>query len=433
MESKYLQEEFEELMSLFLFGETKSEEEKRLNEIISLHPEFKKRYDNYVKLQTGLKQHKTGLEKVLIEPSKPFSKISLFPGKFKNQFLAIAAIISLIVSLSVVFQLGIFKKDEQLSIITTGICNLQTLRRDWIRTDQNSFCDVKIEDQVHFRIFPNSEVKILQLAETTQETKINGLSIFVQKGNLLLNETLTDNKKQTRIYLNGTEIQLTGTKVWIENSEERYKINVWEGSATVRSGVRYLLPFLLNKQMEKFVKHTLDEYPEQKIKYESIWNDISSEKLSNSSLETKSLFFQKDSVQNPLLTLNEKQTNPNEMFLLLEKMQKTIVETASHKKTIVLEKRDIQELETLASRFENPKLIELENEKIEPIILPVPKVEQKIKSKKEEPIRLGDKTIKLKDGSEWKGNLIQYEDRYIIEVEGKKKVILSKDVESISF
>lgn len=75
----------------------------------------------------------------------------------------------------------------------------------------------------------------------------------------------------------------------------------------------------------------------------------------------------------------------------------------------------------MASRFENPKLIELENEKIEPIILPVPKVEQKIKSKKEEPIRLGDKTIKLKDGSEWKGNLIQYEDRYIIEVEGKKK------------
>lgn len=86
MESKDLQEEFEELMSLFLFGETKSEEEKRLNEIISLYPEFKKRYDNYVKLQTGLKQHKTGLEKVLIESSKPSSKISLFPGKFKINF-----------------------------------------------------------------------------------------------------------------------------------------------------------------------------------------------------------------------------------------------------------------------------------------------------------------------------------------------------------
>ncbi|EMF41781.1 hypothetical protein LEP1GSC067_2474 [Leptospira interrogans serovar Lora str. TE 1992] len=70
---------------------------------------------------------------------------------------------------------------------------------------------------------------------------------------------------------------------------------------------------------------------------------------------------------------------------------------------------------------------------MEPIISPIPKVEKKIESKKEEPIRLGDKTIKLKDGSELKGNLIQYEDRYIIEIEGKKRVILSKDVESISF
>lgn len=104
------------------------------------------------------------------------------------------------------------------------------------------------------------------------------------------------------------------------------------------------------------------------------------------------------------------------MFLLLEKMQKTIVETASYKKTTVLQKRDIQELETFASGFENPKSIELENEKIEPNILPVPKVEKKI-----EPVRLGNKTIKLKDGSELKGNLIQYEDRYIIEVEGKKE------------
>ncbi|EKO63076.1 FecR domain-containing protein [Leptospira kirschneri] len=433
MEKKDLQEEFEELMSLFLFGETKSEEEKKLNEIISLHPEFKKRYDNYIKIQTGLKQHKTGLEKILTESSKPSSKISLFPVKFKNQLLAIAAIISLIISLSVIFQLGIFKKDEQLPLVAAGACGIETLRKDWIRPDQNSFCDVKIEGRLHFRIFPNSEVRILKLPKSVEETKTNGLSIFVQKGNLLLNETLTDNKKQTKIYLNGTEIQLTGTKVWIENSEERYKINVWDGSAEVRSGVRYLLPFLLDKQMEKSVKHALDEYPEQKTKYESIWNDISLEKLSNSSLETKSLFFQKDSVQNPLLVLNEKQTDPNEMFLLLEKMQKTIAETASYKKTTVLEKRDIQELETFASRFENPKSIELENEKIEPNILPVPKVEKKIEPKKEEPVRLGDKTIKLKNGSELKGNLIQYEDRYIIEVEGKKRVILSKDVESISF
>lgn len=42
MERKDLQEEFEELMSLFLFGGTELEEEKRLSEIISIHPEFKK-------------------------------------------------------------------------------------------------------------------------------------------------------------------------------------------------------------------------------------------------------------------------------------------------------------------------------------------------------------------------------------------------------
>lgn len=59
MENKDLQEEFEELMSLFLFGETGSEENKRLNEIITLHPELEKRYDNYVKMQTGLKTTQT--------------------------------------------------------------------------------------------------------------------------------------------------------------------------------------------------------------------------------------------------------------------------------------------------------------------------------------------------------------------------------------
>lgn len=54
----------------------------------------------------------------------------------------------------------------------TGACNPETLRQDWIRLDQNSFCEVKIRgDQglVHFRIFPNSEVRILKLAETKQE------------------------------------------------------------------------------------------------------------------------------------------------------------------------------------------------------------------------------------------------------------------------
>ncbi|AMX59569.1 hypothetical protein IQB76_01230 [Leptospira borgpetersenii serovar Hardjo-bovis] len=77
MENKDLQEEFEELMSLFLFGETELKENKRLNEIIALHPEFEKRYNNYVKMQMGLKQHKLVLEQILSESSKPSPKIRL--------------------------------------------------------------------------------------------------------------------------------------------------------------------------------------------------------------------------------------------------------------------------------------------------------------------------------------------------------------------
>ncbi|EMJ98298.1 hypothetical protein [Leptospira alstonii] len=443
MEQKDLHEEFEELMSLFLFGETGSEEDKRLNEIITLHPDLKKRYENYVKTQAGLKQHKIGLEQILIESSTP--KTSLFQGNFRNQFLAIAAIISLIVSLSLIFKSETFRKTEPIPMEVTGNCNPESLRSDWVRLDSNSFCDVRINGKLHFRVFPNSEIRVLNLAQSVQEAESQGyqLSIFLQKGKFLLNETLTDVEGKTKIYLSGTEIRLTGTKVWIENSEDRYKVNVWDGSAEVRSGVRYLLPFLLDKQKEEFVKHSLDVQtandPEQKAKYERIWNDISSEKLSNSSLETKSLFFQKDSAQNPLLVLNEKQTNPKETFVLLEEMQKTIVDSVSQKKTVSLEKHNIEELENFANRIENFKSVEPPKEETKDIesISPNSKIDKKIvpktEPKKEEPVRLGNKTIKLKDGVELKGNLIQYEDRYIIEVEGKKRVIPSKDVESISF
>ncbi|EMY79203.1 hypothetical protein LEP1GSC060_3608 [Leptospira weilii serovar Ranarum str. ICFT] len=446
MEKKDLHEEFEELMSLFLFGETGSEENKRLNEIITLHPELKKRYENYVKTQAGLKQHRIGLEQILIEASKPVPKISFFQGNFRNQFLAMAAVISLIVSLSVIFKSETFRKAEPIPMEVTGHCNPESLRSDWIRLDQNSFCDVKINGKLHFRVFPNSEIRVLNLAQSVQDAESQGyqLSIFLQKGNLLLNETPTNTEGKTKIYLSGTEIRLTGTKVWIENSEDRYKVNVWDGSAEVRSGVRYLLPFLLDKQREEFVKHSLDVQtandPEQKAKYERIWNDISSEKLSNSSLETKSLFFQKfvqkDGSQNPLLVLNEKQTNPKETFLLLEEIQKTIVDTVSQKKAVPLEKQNLEELENFANRIESLEPPKEETEHIESIS-PNPKVDKKIvpktEPKKEEPVRLGNKTIKLKDGSELKGNLIQYEDKYIIEVEGKKRVIPSGDVESISF
>ncbi|PKA03451.1 hypothetical protein CH375_16920, partial [Leptospira ellisii] len=54
-------------------------------------------------------------------------------------------------------------------------------------------------------------------------------------------------------------------------------------------------------------------------------------------------------------------------------------------------------------------------------------------SEKTEPIRLGNKTVRLKDGTELNGNLIQYENRYIIESQGKKRTLRSEEVESISF
>ncbi|EMY16341.1 hypothetical protein LEP1GSC043_0453 [Leptospira weilii str. Ecochallenge] len=250
-------------MSLFLFEEAGLEENKRLNEIITLYPEFEKRYHNYVKMQTGLKQHKLVLEQILSEPSTP--KTRLFQRSFRNQFLAIAAIISLVISLSVIFKMEMFRKTEMIPMEVTGACNPETLRHDWIRPDQNSFCEVKINGEqglVHFRIFPNSEVRILKLTETAREVATSGygLSIFLQKGNLLLNETLTNNTtSQTKIYLNGTAIQLNGTKVWIESAENRYKVNVWDGSVRIRSGIKYLLPFLLDPQKEELIEHSLNK------------------------------------------------------------------------------------------------------------------------------------------------------------------------------
>ncbi|MBE8355675.1 transcriptional regulator, partial [Leptospira interrogans serovar Pomona] len=168
----------------------------------------------------------------------------------------------------------------------TGACNPKTLRHNWIRIDQNSFCEVKIHGEqglVHFRIFPNSEVRILKLAETVQEVATSGygLSIFLQKGNLLLNETLTNTTSQTKIYLNGTAIQLNGTKVWIESAENRYKVNVWNGSVRIRSGIKYLLPFLLDPQKEELIEHSLNKQTSsnfgQKTELEKVWVDTSSE------------------------------------------------------------------------------------------------------------------------------------------------------------
>ncbi|MBE8362706.1 transcriptional regulator [Leptospira borgpetersenii] len=446
MENKDLQEEFEELMSLFLFGETELKENKRLNEIIALHPEFEKRYDNYVKMQMGLKQHKLVLEQILSESSKPSPKIRLLQRSFRNQFIAIAAAISLIVSLSVIFKMGMFHKTEMIPMEVTGACNLKTLRHNWIRIDQNSFCEVKIHGEqglVHFRIFPNSEVRILKLAETVQEAATSGygLSIFLQKGNLLLNETLTNTASQTKIYLNGTAIQLNGTKVWIESAENRYKVNVWDGSVRIRSGIKYLLPFLLDPQKEELIEHSLNKQTGsnfgQKTELEKVWADTSSEDISNSYFEIKPLNLSGSREKSLFKTLKEDRLDAKsaqENLNILKEIQQQIIKNVSQKKQAPLNELYLKDLENISNQLGNSEPIKLsEIEKKQEPIERKTSTTTNTESNQEKPLRLGNKTIQLKDGTILKGNVIQYGSQYILEENGKKRIIESTNIESISF
>lgn len=446
MENKDLQEEFEELMSLFLFGETELKENKRLNEIITLHPEFEKRYDNYVKMQTGLKQHKLVLEQILSESSKPSPKIRLLQRSFRNQFIAIAAVISLIVSLSVIFKMGMFHKTEMIPMEVTGACNPKTLRHNWIRIDQNSFCEVKIHGEqgfVHFRIFPNSEVRILKLAETVQEVATSGygLSIFLQKGNLLLNETLTNTTSQTKIYLNGTAIQLNGTKVWIESAENRYKVNVWNGSVRIRSGIKYLLPFLLDPQKEELIEHSLNKQTSsnfgQKTELEKVWVDTSSEDISNSYFEIKPLNLSGSREKSLFKTLKEDRLDAKsaqENLNILKEIQQQIIKNVSQKKQAPLNELYLKDLENISNQLGNSEPIKLsEIEKKQEPIERKTSTTTNTESNQEKPLRLGNKTIQLKDGTILKGNVIQYGSQYILEENGKKRIIESTNIESISF
>ncbi|WP_078124778.1 transcriptional regulator [Leptospira alexanderi] len=446
MENKDLQEEFEELMSLFLFEEAGLEENKRLNEIITLYPEFEKRYHNYVKMQTGLKQHKLVLEQILSESSKPSPKIHLFQRSFRNQFLAIAAIISFIVSLSVIFKMEMFRKTETIPMEVTGACNPETLRHDWIRLYQNSFCEVKINGEqglVHFRIFPNSEVRILKLAETVQEVATSGygLSIFLQKGNLLLNETLTNTASQTKIYLNGTAIQLNGTKVWIESAENRYKVNVWDGSVRIRSGIKYLLPFLLDPKKEELIEHSLNKQTgsnsEQKTELEEVWVDTSSEDISNSYFEIKPLNLSGSREESLFKTLKENRLdtkNAQENLNILKEIQQQIIKNVSQKKQAPLNESYIKDLENISNHLGNSEPIKLPEieEKQKPIERKT-STATNTENNQEKPLRLGNKTIQLKDGTILKGNVIQYGNQYILEENGKKRIIESANIESISF
>ncbi|RHX78042.1 anti-sigma factor family protein [Leptospira yasudae] len=454
MERKDLHEEFEELMSLFLFGETTQEENRKLNEIIALDPELKRRYENYVRTQAGLKEHKLGLEKLLFETPKQSGKTRLLQANYRNPFLAAAAMVFLTVSLTLIFRTKTTQSSETIPMEVAGNCDREKLLSDWIQTDPNFFCDVKIDGtdgKIHFRIFPNSKVRVLNLAKTIEESKMEGykLSLFLQKGNLLLNEVLSNPRGKTTLYIDGTSIRLTGTKVWIQNEEGRAKIDVWDGAAEIRSGVRYLLPFLLDARLETSIRESetrmLENGNDPKLKPppEEIWKDVLQTTVSNASLETDSLSFPNDSSEDSLFILEQTNIDPRKTSSILKKLQTKLKTNLSAKKPFSLSEERIQNLERFSQRSENSKSVNIElPPKIEKesktfSISKVPaSTERQPETKKEEPaqpVRLGNKTIRLKDGTELKGNVTQYGDKYVVETEGRKQTVSSKEVESISF
>lgn len=254
----------------------------------------------------------------------------------------------------------------------------------------------------------------------------------------MLNETLTNTTSQTKIYLNGTAIQLNGTKVWVESTENRYKVSVWDGSVQIRSGIKYLLPFLLNPQL---TEHTLNEQTdpssEQKTDLEKVWADTSSEDVSNSSFEINPPNVSEIREESLFKNLKENRLgtkNAQENLNILKEIQRQIAKNASQKKKTPLDKSHLEDLENISNHLGNPEPIELPkiDEKREPIqkkILATTKTE----NNQEKPVRLGNKTIQLKDGTILKGNLIQYGNQYILEENGKKRTIESSNIESISF
>ncbi|TGL73906.1 transcriptional regulator [Leptospira yasudae] len=449
MERKDLHEEFEELMSLFLFGETTQEENRKLNEIIDLEPELKRRYENYIRTQGGLKEHKLGLEKLLFETPKRSGKTGFLQANYRNPFLAAAAMVFLVVSLTLIFKTNTTQSSKTIPMEVAGNCDREKLLSDWIQTDPNSFCDVKIDGTdgtVHFRIFPNSKVRVLNLAKSIEESKTEGykLSLFLQKGNLLLNEVLFNPQGKTTLYIDGTSIRLTGTKVWIQKEEGRAKIDVWDGAAEIRSGVRYILPFLLDARLETSIRESSAVQNENTpTNSDRIFKDVFETKISNASLETDSLSFTNDSSEDSLSILEQTNIDPRKTSLLLEKIQKKIETNLSGKKPSVLSAEHIQNLERFSERLENSKSVNIELPlKIEKesktfSISKVPaSTKHRPETEKEEPaqpVRLGNKTIRLKDGTELKGNVTQYGDKYVVEIEGRKQTVSSKEVESISF
>lgn len=429
MERNDLLEEFEDLMSLALFGEIAEEQKARLNQIVDRDPSLKERYENYIKMQEGLRLHKTALSKSENQ-NLSSSRKTLTEKIFKNRILLLAAIVPLIVSISFVIRLSMFPKQDSVAIQTLGTCDSESIKtKEWIRSDQNSFCEVKIlrrQGLIHFKIFPNSEVRILRLPRSNDSEE--SLSLYFEKGKLLLNETVHSTGK-TKLYWNGTQIELLGTKVLVEDLNKGRSIKVWDGSVAVRSGVRYLLPFLLDPSengIQIFEKNN-----------EELLNDIQEITISNSSLETRSVDLYEESQILSVSKDDPKTASQEKIRVELGRIRNVLSLALKENKTNLLSAQDLEDLEKMAQNLGTGEPLDLKEKIQEPIRIDknVKRlgIEEKKEPQKQEPVRLGNKTITLKDGSELKGNLIQYENEYVLESEGKKRTIKAEDVESISF
>ncbi|XDD49721.1 transcriptional regulator [Leptospira sp. WS92.C1] len=430
MERKDLQEEFEELMTLYLFGELPEDDNQRLNHIIEQNFELKKRYDNYLKMQGGLKLHSKSLTEIISNTTpRETSKRKTLINNPIYRFLAIAAILVFAFSVYWISKNKISQTNEELSFETIGQCDLNQLKTGVLRSDQKSFCDVRIVGKtgvIHFRIFSESEVNILHLPKTEKES----LSLFLVRGKLLLNESIQSSNKTT-LYINGTQIRLLGTKVLLENSERGSSVKVWDGSVNVQSGIRYLLPFLSEK---KSVESLFPNLNPEEI---DLFKDVFSETISDSQIEIHSELVSKELEMMKLALLNETGNDPQKIFIELKEIKERVIANSSVRKKIKLNSTSLDRLQSLSDRLGTSESIEAETRIDSPgngeKKTPEWKENGSDLKNKSSPVRLGIKTVKLKDGSELKGNLIQYENRYILETNGKKRAIMAKEVESISF
>ncbi|TGK39239.1 hypothetical protein EHQ12_04920 [Leptospira gomenensis] len=454
MDNKDLQEEFEELMGPYLYGESSPEETKRLIEITESEPALKRRYENYVKMQSGLKSHSRSLkqnpssystETLEIEETGETGK----PEK-ENPFLKpIYGFLALAAGLLIVFGLYRFNSDKgtrsDFSVHTLGNCDFQSLESGSVSIGERQFCDWGYRSpigSINFRIFENSKVQILSLPKS--ETAHGIVSVFLIKGKILVKESV-DSENKTSLYVDGKKIQLLGTKVLLEKENGKFSLSVWEGSVKVRSGVEYLLPFLSEKN--SFEKMLSDIDPNQarvlrETAFETVLSgsklegdsgqDVSetlptlSSVLKDSALREKTIERLKEigrNLQKDSASLRKKELDPAESDFL----EKESEHLGSEHEVRVPTYRNSDDGKAAEPTISAPKKksendSEAKDENRNPN-----------SSEKTEPIRLGNKTVRLKDGTELKGNLIQYENRYTIESQGKKRTLRSEEVESISF